>query len=476
MSKIGAKGGSTDKKRTLKIKKSVLKKLKEINLIENKDKINKLLQKKKLNNIIIFNYLQKIITGEKNHYIEKPKEFDITENYKINFEKEKKVINIKSVKDDTKKQTHILDNLLLTTVVVGKVVKEVNDTLKFKEELPIENEYEKEKITSLENYKILEEYENKLISSKKELTELLKENEILNKITKEKNIDTNIKETKKINEKLDILLNKVSHLKDKLEKEEYKNIKDNYIYNQIQDYIKEFNEGKENLAIKYSSIYIELSKKIKYIENNNKKIKTKHQDKKKNIDKDLLKQEQETQKLTDENEVLDYLYNKIIKNTNDYKKDLDNIKDITQSKLKYTKNLTNTLILILGINLFLPATQEMKKTLTLIILGVMLLKGMNKNKNGIVDLEKIEKIKEKIDDNIYELDDLQNKIEITSKNIKEIENDLLDKYDEYKNIPEYEEILDNIIKIKISLKEKQYDIKQEKQKNNENKKVLNLTN
>ena len=474
---IGVKGGHQDRIRTIRIKKEILKKLQELNEEERKKIVDNILKSNRINIKFVpikFNNNRFIINEEK-------KELENTL-VNLRIEQIRIVDGIPKRDEITIEQIRIVDSIPKKEKPIEKIkIKEEEPEALF----PFEDNY-KPNFKNIQNNKIIEEYQNKLKSIKKDLKSLIYEFKVID--NENNNINTS-NEAEELLNKLNTLIIKLDKLKSKYSIDAIERYDQNYIQVLIEDYIKEFKSRNFVKEVKNSDIYILISEKLEELNNKKEELVDKIKTKK----NQLLITEDELEKLKEKyNEfdkfnikLLEYQneQDKILKEMHEKLENAETIEEKVEIRLKAMDKQTKKLLNILGVQLLLPIPNHLKRVVTSTALYMYYLKGMIKpeleaKKYKII---KVEDYTNSINKNIESLEEIEKMINRTSTEIdkiiylfKEEYKDYIDKLDNCK------ELLNNFERIKYEIRDREEEIKnikkeqiKELEKHKEKVKTLN---
>ena len=426
----GAKGGRNDRKRSLKIKLSFLKKLKRIN---NKKKLPSNIKTLNIINLK-YNIKNVLVEGYKKIKITKPR-----------------------------KENKVFDGIIMITSLLTILVPEKTTIKK-------EKTKEEKKLEKIEEAKIVEKYSNKLKEIRTDLRETSFEQKLLQVEEKEtKQVDVTIN-------KLNNLIEKVDTLEEKIASPENEKYNSDYLYVIVDEYLDDFKNSKEVEEITTSPLFIDISNKIEEVVEEKELIEEKHELKKEilNIDnKKLSKVKEDYQK---ENNFKEKINNFSKETKEEIEKLNEEIKKVEQKdtlKLRITHaNRLLSLMMIIVAAQMIPNT---KKTTTNLIIStsivvVLLKRIINKNKKNInVDITKsIEDYSNQLEKELLTIDDLLIGINRSLNNVEVLLIQIRSDFHEYQNYPEYQELIDNLEKLRNDLNEKKYELDQEKKKQQDN--------
>ena len=473
---IGVKGGHQDRIRTFKIKTEILKKIKNLDEKEKKRKIERVLIKTKLINIIKFVQIFTVIGSD----LQETKEEEVEKEDKPIEKKEEKpkivIEKIRSVERIPQKERSIE----ITTKIKEPIEEEKEDVF------PYEDNY-KPNISNIQNNKIIEEYQKVLKSIKKDLKTLVYEYKVIDQ--EEKNITTS-EVAKDLLDRLNTIIIKLDKLKSKYNIDKIERYDENYIQVLIDDYIKDFHERKFVKEVKNSELYILISEKLDELYSKKEEIEDKIITKRNK----LLITEEELEKLKEKYDEFDKFnikllefqneQDKILKEMNEELEKAVSVEEKVEIRLKAMDKQTKKLFNLVGLNLFLPIPKQIKKIVASTALYMYYLKMMIKpefetKKYKVI---RVEDYSNTINKSIESLEEAVNMIKSTSKEIEKIIESFKEEYKDYigKN-KKCDELLNSLEKISYEIKEKEEDInniKQEQEKNLEvNKaKVKTLNN
>ena len=453
---IGVKGGYQDRIRTIRIKKEILKKLQELNEEERKKLVNNIIKKKQINIKFVPIKLnnKKFIANEKENL----------ENTLVNLRIEQiRIVDGIPKRDEiTIEQIRIVDSIPKKEKKV-EIVKEKEEETEPDELFPFEDNY-KPNFKNIQNNKIIEEYQKKLKSIKKDLKSLIYEFTIID--NNHNNINTS-NEAEELLNKLNTLIIKLDKLKSKYSIDAIDRYDENYIQVLIEDYIKEFKSRNFVKEVKNSDIYVLISEKLEELNHKKDELLDKINTKK----NELLITEDELEKLKEKyNEfdkfnikLLEYQneQDKIIKEMNEKLENAETIEEKVEIRLKAMDKQTKKLLSILGVQLLLPIPNNIKRFVTSTALYMYYLKGMIKpeletKKYKII---KVEDYTNAINKNIESLEEIEKMIKKSSKEIDKIISNFKEEFKEY--IPKLDsckELLSNFEKIKYEIKDREEEI------------------
>ena len=330
----------------------------------------------------------------------------------------------------------------------GKIIKTKNNSKKETEktnDLKDNKLKDNKKWNNLKENKIIEEYEKRLKEIRYSLRNLIYE---YNGIIKEYDDIYTSQEAQLLLDKLNIIIKKIEELKEKIRIEDIDKYDDAYIYQLVNDYIKEFDNQKFIDEIKDSELYIAISEKLQELDTEKSNLET-------NLE--LRKEKM----LTNE------------ENFEQIKKDYDNYAKFDEEILKFQNeqlhllrelenNIENSLSIQEKVELeIVTMNKQCKKLLELIALQMMIPK-LKSSKNIISATMIYMYFMRKI---------LAPETKKQEYRIIQVEDY---KYQEYlEAIPECKDLLNNLKTVKSNLKEKEYELEKLKKQQSKNLDINN---
>lgn len=387
----------------------------------------------------------------------------------------------KEVKEDTKEK--LKDVLITTGLAIPKVISStkekpskehpVKEEQKVKKEESIIEEESKEETTNkeLEKYKsskIVEAYSKKLKDIRYEIRQIDYKYKVI-----EDSYENTYKEKdiKVLLDNLNILIKKIDELKKKLEiPNKYD---DKYIYDLVEEYIKEFNNNKAVKEIKESPLYIEISQKIKELSSTKNKLKEDVSNRSKEIKKSNSKLASSRSKY----ETLKQKSNDITQFEKDAYKELNNlnrlvanavsIKEKVQVRVRKSHNLSKLILAAIASDLALNNNQSARSMAIKVAVGAFLIRHIMSDRYAMREEIKyeIKDYRSKIEKEISSLDGINKSLDKSSKEIKELIKDLNYNYRDYiNNNSEFYSLIINLEIIDSNIDEKRYMINNIKSK------------
>ena len=340
-------------------------------------------------------------------------------------------------------------------------------------------DYMKEKIEKLKSRKIVEEYEKELKDIRYELRNLVYEYSILEEesdniiISDEANI---------ILDKLSLIIDKLEELKQKIKIDDISKYDDNYIYTLIEDYLDEFKNGNVVSKIKDSPIYIEVASKIDELDKRKDSLNDKLNEKKEKLEDKERKFNEFKEKYYNiekiNKDLLEFQYEQenLLKEVREKVKNATTVTEKVQVEVAAMNRQSRRLMRILSLQLFLPGPRFAKSMATNTALYLYFLNNLRRPKlvNKKYRVVKVEDYSNDLEYSLNSIDNAQNLLSKTSSQISKMLDEIEDEFkDSLGVIPDVDEVLSNLRKIKSEIEEKEYEMQKIKE---EQKKVLEANN
>ena len=507
---IGVKGGRNDRKRTLKILEKEKQKLKqyeeekEIKELENNVKKKQFISLIKILPIsFIGGTIKTFLDNSKkdtSYEINKNNDNRVKESFDnsgknkerklIDKQKviilpsgEKVTINIpnknNTIKESSSTNSNTQEELTQKEKKTSETIFELTDNSKNNvltdyNAINIDNNLEKVK-----SHKLVDAYETKLKDIRYDLRHLVYEYNVL--VSDSNNIVLS-KEAEIILDKLSDVIDKLDVLKSKIKIDDIDKYDDNYIYYIIKEYLNEFNDGKTISNIKDSPLYIEISKKIVELDRKRYDLNKKVNDKKAQLEEKETKFAEFKNKYYDldkiNNDLLSFQYEQdlLLKELEDKVANATTITERVEYETQVMSKQSRLLINLLSLQLFLPGPRSAKKMAAGTAAYLYFLNNVLKPKK-IAKRYKVIRVKdyhEEIEDSLASINDASDLLYKTSSQVDMMIDKLSKEFKDYLGvIPEADELLYNLNKIKSELNEKEYEMDKLKK---EQKKVLEDNN
>lgn len=270
---IGGKAGKNDRRRTRIITKSKEEKLKKFKEQEDLKKLEKEVKKQQLKTvlavtpIIVTGTVLKTLSG-KNHIESKsPIMFNTSseENYRnisfITTDSHNNIIEV-VIKNSNEKVKPVYQNI--EKLIENKKKKKEVEVLEItQDEIPLQKAYLPDDLEKIKNKEIINQYEERLKETRRELKELVFEYQVISD-----NINSiyNAEQLQEVLNKLNELIKKLEELQSKILLKGTASYDYSYIEDLAREYISSFNKEELVEEIKDSPLYILISAKIKELE------------------------------------------------------------------------------------------------------------------------------------------------------------------------------------------------------------------
>ena len=342
-----------------------------------------------------------------------------------------------------------------------------------------------ERINKLKNHKIVEEYELKLKDIRKDLRGLVYEYNVL---SDESETLTSSKQAEELLDKLTVIINKMEDLKKALDIPNVDQYDDNYLYTLIEEYLDQFANNQFVDEIKDSDLYIMISNKLKELDKEKDKLQTKVETKK----EELLINEESIDEIKEKYHNFDKINNNLMQFQLEQDKLLDEIRikmsqattesERAEIRIAGMTIQTRRLMNALTASLFIPGARTARTMAIMTASSMYFMRNLVHPQTVTRRYRTVhtEDYAKEIESSILDIEDITTLIKRTSKQVDITIREVEKEFAEYMNIyPECRELLNNLIKIKNEIKEKEYElekIKEEQEKNLElnNQKVLTL--
>ena len=342
---------------------------------------------------------------------------------------------------------------------------------------------EREKLSKLQARKIIDEYEKQLKDIRYELRLLVFDYNILvdegDKAIKSEELDS-------ILDRLNELIIKIESLKDKIQIDNLDKYDDNYIYTLIEDYLVEFKDKKVVNEIKDSPLYIMISEKLDEIDHKKDSFKEDLEEKK----EEKKVKEEDFEKLREKYYKVDKINKDLLNFQNEQDALLKDIQEKVRNAVTVSERVqvevqamnisTRRLLRMLRRSLLFPVPRAgraaaAQTALYLSFMRQILNPPTTTRRYRVITVEDYSR------DIEYSIKSLENALDLLSKTSKQVDKFILQIKDEFKEylgiLPECDELLHNLEKVKSDLREKEYEMEkikkqQEKELEKNNAKVL----
>lgn len=523
---IGEKGGRRDRQRCFKIKKKQLEKLKKEQEL---DKEIKKIDRKtflKIIPIMILGESLRILFPQKKKkrkeenakkiVIEEPKEKRIKEKTEEKIEQkkkekevEKKQIKIqtpskvepkvyrkkktKEEKENTKLRISLLPASFLYHIkkenhIKKEIQKEKHNELPKETPIPEkgkeENKTYKEKKSStswekITDIKLIEEYEKRLKDLRYELRNLSYE---YNNIETEKDSAKNSQEIEQLIYRLNLVIEKLTELREKIKIEDISKYDDNYLYQLVNEYMKEFDDRKWISQIKDSDLYILISEKLQEMDQEKEDLKKELLEKQEKQNENERKLQEMKRTYDDYQQInadLMSFQNHQAKIISELEHNIENSMktyEKVQTQIIELDNQSKRLLELIAIQMMIPKLKSAKTIISATIIYMHFMRRFlaPNVKTKKYQLIQVDDYSKGIENSLYEIDKTTLNLKNTSQKLKEMIKNFENEYKEYiDTMPECKDLLHNLQKVQNSLLEKEYELAKLKQKQEKNLEINN---
>ena len=455
---IGSKGGRQDKKRTIIITKAKKKKLQENFQKKKQEKLKKL--EKEVKNLQIASLFFDIPISIGGNIIETVLNTRISKNEE---RKEEKSLEIEELHQADKKESFEgleEKNIHPVTEVEVKEIKQDRIPIKEVEETAPKDEFLKKEADK----KIVSNYENRFKEIKREFKNIIYETTVLeeqsNQVPEKKTAEDLLNQVNTVIEKLEELKEKI-----KIDLEDNQELTD-----LIDSYMDEFQNKQEVESIKDSNLYILLAGKVEEA-----KLQAINLSEKVEIKKDKLELNEEQFNLLKERfNSFENFNNQLIAFQNDQDNLLIDLEEKVKNSVSITEKATyqvkamnkqsKKLLSLLTLPMLIPGNRSAKVMASSTAAYIYFLKQIlspkyKKKRYRVIEVTNYQK---ELEENLIRIDNTIDLLLKTSKKIEEMINQIEIEFQNYE-IPEYQELIGNLKKIRKEMQEKEEELKKTKQ-------------
>ena len=336
-------------------------------------------------------------------------------------------------------------------------------------DLPSLSKEAQEKLGKLKSKKIVEEYERQLKDIRFELRQVIYEYNVLEDESDDVVLS---RDAEIILDKLSDIIDRIEELKQRIKVEDLDQYDDQYIYYLIEGYLKDFHDKKIISEIEDSPLYIMISEKLDELEQRKDKFSRKVEDKKekleeREIDFDQIKKNYYSIDQLN-NQLLEYQYdqNRILREIQEKVRNATTESERVQEEVVGMNSQSQRLFRMLSFQMFLPGPRFAKG---LAASAAAYLYFMNNviRPNTRTKRYKVIMVHDYHDEIKGNLESLEDAIRLLGKTSNQVDKMIIeieDRYHDYLGVvPECDEILRNLKKIKSEIEEKEYEMKKIKQ-------------
>ena len=504
---IGVKGGHNDYKRVMAITKKQKEKLKKYQEEQELKELKKAVQKKQVYTLI--RTLPIVLVGQAFKELTKPnkkdkdkEKFIVVENEEVKEKPETKRIVI-VLNDGTKQVIEVPIKLEIKEEIKKEEIKEVSKEEETKEKskkeeakkeektkeekqgfIPIPTVEEKKetsefkdltenqqrRLQKLQARKIIDVYEKQLKDIRYELRNLIID---YNTLVSEEDKIIKAEEEEKLLDKLNEIIKKLEELKDKIRIEDLDKYDDNYIYTLIEGYLEDFKDKKLIKTIKDSPLYIAISEKLDEFDKKKERFKDRVEDRKEELeDKEerFSELKEKYYKIDKINKDLEEFYREQERILKEMREKVDKAVTVTERvevQVESMNKRTQSLLRRLSILMLIPGARGAKATAAMFAIYKEIARNILFPKTTTKKYQEITvtDYSRDIEKSIKKLDEVSSDLYKAGKDIDKMISSIKEEFSEYIGVlPECDELLRNLDKVKSNLKEKEYELEKIRQK------------
>lgn len=327
----------------------------------------------------------------------------------------------------------------------------------------------RKKIGKLKARKIIDEYERQLKDIRYELRQLIFEYNVL---VDEKNDAVLSQETEVILERLSFIISKVEELKRKIKIEDLDKYDDNYIYTLVEGYLEEFKDKKLVAEIKDSPLYILISEKLDELDSKKDDLNKKVEEKKERFEIkeekfDKLKEKYfNIDRINKDLLAFQYDQDSLLKEVREKVANATSVSEKVEVEVEAMNKQSRKLLKLLTLSMLFPGSRAGRSMATttaayLYFLNQLLHPKTTTKKYRVITVKDYSRDIEK---SISSLSDAMDLLDKTGTQIDKMIVQIKDEFKDYLGVlPEADELLANLKKIKEEIDEKEYEMEKMKQ-------------
>lgn len=343
----------------------------------------------------------------------------------------------------------------------------------------------RETYQKLKAHKIVDVYYEKLKEIRYELRNLVYEYNVL--VDEEEKAITS-KEAEVVLDKLSDVIRRLEILKNKLKVDNIDKYDDNYIYTLIEEYLKEFQDGKIVSSMKDSPLYIMVSEKLAELDEKKnsfqKEVKAKKGAlQKKEADFDKLKERYNKVHRIDE-ELLRFQYNQdaLLKEMEEKVRNAQSVSERVEVRVEGLNRQSRRLLALLSLAMLIPGAKSAKRVAASTAAYIYFMRNVVNPRTTTIRhrVITVKDYSSGISDSIAAINSSMGLLGKTEKEIDKMISLVRHEFGDYIGVlSECDELLQNLNKVKENIKEKEYEMakikkEQEKLLEQNNAKVLTM--
>lgn len=322
----------------------------------------------------------------------------------------------------------------------------------------------KETLERLKSHKIVEEYERQLKDIRYELRKVIYEYDVLVEDNEEVVLS---RDAEVILDRLSEIIDRVEELKRKIRIDHLDQYDDNYIHHLIEGYLEDFHHGKAIDEVKDSPLYLMLEEKLAELDQKKGKFQ-KSVDQKK---EELVLKEEDFEKLKSRYYSLDQFNNQLLQFQTQQDAFLKEIREKIQNATSESERIveevqglnlqSRRLLRLLSFQMFLPGPRFAKGLAAsaasyLFFMNQVVRPHTVTKKYRVITVHDYH---QDIQDSLHSLQDASHLLSKTSEQIDKMIGELKNRYHDYLGVvPECDDLLRNLKKMKSEVEEKEYEM------------------
>ncbi|MBR3211190.1 MAG: hypothetical protein IKF71_04565 [Bacilli bacterium] len=327
-----------------------------------------------------------------------------------------------------------------------------------------------ETLGKLKSRKIVEEYEKRLKDIRFELRQIIYE---YNALVDEEERVVLSREAEIILERLSQIIDKIEELKARIKIENLDQYDDNYIYFLIEGYLKEFRDKRVVREVKDSPLYILLEEKLEELDKKRGSLSKEVSDKKEKLEEREIDFEEVKKKYDSysqfNNQLMEFQYDQSRLLREIQNKVANAVTETEKVKEEFVglTGQSRRLLRMLSIQMLFPGLRGAKRAATATAAYLYFMKNVMKptTKTTRYKVITVKDYHEEIQGSINAIDDVIRILGKTTSQIEKMISEIKEKFKDYIGvIPECDELLANLHKVKREMKEKEYEMQRIKAK------------
>ncbi len=322
----------------------------------------------------------------------------------------------------------------------------------------------KNKLDQLKSRKIVDEYEKQLKDIRYELRQVIYEYNVL--VDEGEDVVLS-RDAEIILDRLSDIIDKVDELKKKIKIEDLDKYDDNYIYYLIEGYLREFHNKRILSEVKDSPLYVMISEKLDELEQKRGKFTKTVEDKK----DQLQDREKDFEQLKSHYYSLERLNNQLLEFQYDQNRLLKEIQEKVRNATTETERVkeefvgmtrqSRRLLRMLSFQMFLPGPRFARGAAASAAAYLYFMNNVIRPQTR-TRVYKVITVKDYHDQIQGSIDSLEDAIRVLGKTSDQIDKMMIELEDRYKDyigvVPEFDELLANLRKVKRDMEEKEYEM------------------